>query len=86
MKKLILPILAAMLLMTSCNMSLGPGSYNFKRVHVDGAHISQCITVEKWYDCDSGIEVKTKEAGAIFLSEGTYILVEETCPFCRAIN
>lgn len=88
MKKCIIVLLAAVLLPTlsACNKSIGPGNYNFQKVHVDGEHISQCLTVEKWYDGENGIEVKTKEAGAIFLSEGTYILIEKNCPFCRAIN
>ena len=33
---------------------------------------------------DSGIEVKTKEFGAMFFSEGTYVMIEDAadCPFC----
>jgi hypothetical protein len=29
-----------------------------------------------------GIEVQTKEYGALYFSEGTYILVENKCPIC----
>ena len=34
---------------------------------------------------ETGIEVKTKD-GALFLSEGTYFLVEDKCPICDAEN
>ena len=67
-------------------MSLGPGNYTFKKIHIDTHHYSGCLTVEKWYENDSGIEVKTKEAGALFLSEGQYALIEDECPFCNANN
>lgn len=66
------------------NMSLGLGNYSFKHIHF-GDHLnSYCATVEKWYDNSSGLEVKTTEYGAIFLSEGTYILFESgaSCPYC----
>jgi hypothetical protein len=38
----------------------------------------------KWYESSTGIEVLTKEAGSMYLSEGTYILLEgdKGCPFC----
>ena len=72
----------------SCdNMGMGYGYFNFKHIHfTDGAGASNCATVEKWYDSEAGgIEVKTKEFGAMFLSEGRYILFEtaEDCPFCH---
>ena len=80
----ILCLIAAMLVfmvgLTGCgNMSMGIGNYSFQKVHVNG----QCFTVEKWYDNETGIEVKTKEAGAMYLSEGSgYILIQEHCPWC----
>lgn len=86
MKKFVITAISAMLILTSCNMSMGVGNYSFKKIHVDGNHISQCFTVEKWYDASTGIEVKTKEAGNMYISEGMYVLIEDTCPFCRAIN
>lgn len=75
-------------LLCSCgNMSMGFGNFNFKHIHfTDGAGASNCATVERWYDSESGgIEVKTKEFGAMFLSEARYILFEtaEDCPFCH---
>lgn len=42
----------------------------------------RCLTVESWHDNTTGIEIKTKECGSMFLSEGTYILLEDTCLFC----
>lgn len=67
---------------TGCNYSLGLGSYNFEHIHFFDKQQSYCATVEKWFENDTGIEVKTKEYGSIFLSEGTYILFEDDCPFC----
>lgn len=71
-------------LTTSCgNYSIGPGSYAFEKVHISD-HAGNCrdATVEKWYENDTGIELKTKEYGSMFLSEGTYILYNGTCPLC----
>lgn len=92
MKKIITSILAILMVIllltvvTGCgNHSLGFGNYNFKRIHIfthDGN--DQCLTVEKWYEDDVGIEVKTKECGALWLSEGTYMLCENECPICGA--
>lgn len=88
MKKAILVIiLIAMIvaLFSGCgNMSMGIGTYSFRKVHVDTHNYSGCLTVEKWYENGTGIEVKTEEAGAMYLSEGTYILIEgdKECPFC----
>ena len=73
-------------LLTGCNKSYGFGNYSFKKVHVDTFHNSDCFTIEKWYENESGIEVKTKEAGFMFLSEGTYMLIEKKCPFCTNDN
>lgn len=77
-------ILVLMFALCGCNMSFGAGNYNFTKVHIDTHHYSGCLTVEKWYENNSGtgVEVKTKEAGALFLSEGTYFLIEDDCPFC----
>ena len=88
MKKIIaimLCVVAMVAMLAGCgNHSIGLGNYTFEKVHVDTHHYSGCLTVEKWYEGSSGIEVKTKEAGAIFLSEGSYILIEgnKPCPFC----
>ena len=91
MKKLLSILLVVLLLvaMTGCgNMTIGFGDFEFQKVHVDTYHYSGCLTVEKWRDVDTGIEVKTKEAGSLFLSEGTYILLEGEfeCPFCAGAD
>ena len=65
------------------NMSLGMGNYTFRKIHVDTYNYSGCFTVEKWYDNSSGIEVKTKEIGNLYLAEGMYMLIEDECPFCN---
>ena len=86
MKKIIVVILAIAMLVTmlaGCgNMSMGIGNYTFEKIHVDTYHYSGCFTVVKWYDSASGIEIKTKEAGYMYLAEGMYMLIEDECPFC----
>ena len=86
MKKIIsLIILRAMLItiLTGCgNMSLGMGNFEYDKIHVDTYHYNGCLTIEKWYDNENGIEVKTKEVGSIYLAEGMYMLIEDDCPFC----
>lgn len=86
MKKFIAIVLAAAIVTVcvGCNKSIGPGNYSFKKVHIDTHNYSGCLTIKKWHDNETGIEVKTEEAGAIFLSEGTYILLDgdKPCPFC----
>ena len=87
MKKicLFLILVIAVLALGSCgNYSVGFGNYNYTKIHIDTHHFSGCYTVEKWYESDSGIEVKTAELGSIFASEGTYILVSDKCPICDA--
>ena len=74
------------LTLTSCgNMSMGFGNYNFEHIHFGRNDMDYSATVEIWYDTEGpGIEVKTEEYGAIFLSEGTYELFEneKKCPYC----
>lgn len=88
MKKFIAVIIAIALLaamLTGCrNESWGFGNFTFEKIHVDMYHYSGCFTVIEWHDNSTGIEVKTKEAGSMYLSEGTYILIEgdKDCPFC----
>lgn len=86
MKKLLTIVLATaiMLATTGCgNMSIGPGKFSFKKIHVDTHNYVGCFSVEKWYDNESGIEVKTEEAGHMYLAEGMYMLIEDECPFCN---
>ena len=85
MKKFIVCMLVVIMVVTLCgcgNMSMGYGNYTFRKVHVDTPHYSGCIEVETWYENSTGIEVKTRDYENIFLSEGTYTLIESDCPFC----
>ena len=85
MKKIIALFLAVIMAISLCgcgNMSIGLGNFNFEKIHVDTHNYNGCFTVEKWYDNESGIEVKTEEVGHIYLAEGMYMLIEEDCPFC----
>lgn len=88
MKKLLAIILVLVMVLTlfaGCgNKSYGIGNYTFEKIHIDTYHYSGCLTVEKWYEDSTGIEVKTKEAGGIYVSEGLYVLLEgdKACPFC----
>ena len=85
MKKLLailLTIIICMLIFAGCgNMSLGLGNYDFTKIHIDTHHFSGCIAVEKWYDANTGIEVKTPQ-GNCYFSEGIYFMVEDKCPIC----
>ena len=89
MKKIIALVLSTLLtiaMLTGCgNMSLGLGNFTFEKIHVDTHNYNGCFTVEKWWDNSNGIEVKTKEAGSMYLAEGVYMLIEKDCPFC-AVN
>ncbi len=85
-KKLItmvmLVTMLVMMLVGCGNMSVGIGNFTFEKIHVDTYNYNGCFTVEKWYDNSNGIEVKTKEAGSMYLAEGMYMLIEDECPFC----
>lgn len=76
-------VIMAAVLLTGCNKSYGFGNYDFEKIHVDTYHYSKCFNVDKWYESENGIEVKTREAGYMWLAEGMYILVEDDCPFCE---
>ena len=87
MKKIIAFIMLMVLIvvLAGCgNMSIGLGNFDFEKIHVDTHNYSGCFTIEKWYDNDNGIEVKTKEAGSMYFAEGMYMLIEDECPFCGA--
>lgn len=91
MKKFItLTLVAVMLVLifASCesNMSVGIGSYNFTHAHIAvGGDASQCVEIERWYNDEYGIELRTTSNGSIYCSEGTYILFTDasTCPYCH---
>ena len=84
---IILLLACVVTLLTGCgNMDVtGIGTFTFRHVHVTTYQQAECYTVTKWVDGSTGIEVNTEEAGAMFLSEGTYILFENKsgCPFCN---
>ena len=85
MKKIIVIILAliTVLTLTSCNMG-AVGSYTFTDIHICDFGGNAChAKIIKWYDGEEGIEVSTEEFGQLFLSEGTYILFNGTCPICE---
>lgn len=85
MKKILAVLISCMIVFTlsGCgNKSFGMGNYNFTKVHIFGDQGDACCEVKKWYDAEIGIEVKT-DRGALFLSEGTYMLVENYCPICK---
>ena len=87
MKKKIIAIVLAVIyictLFLGCgNMSIGLGNFTFRKIHIDTHNYSGCFTVEQWYENSSGIEVKTKEAGFMYLAEGMYMMIEDECPFC----
>lgn len=87
MKKLLVLLLAVLFafsLVACGNRSIGFGSFHYERIHIDTHHYSGCLTVEAWYESESGIEVRTSEAGSMFASEGTYVLLsgDKPCPFC----
>lgn len=90
MKKFIIALIIAcsfLLLITGCNMGIGIGNFEFNGVHVCD-HNGNCrdMAIDKWYDNDNGIEIKTTDYGSLFCSEGTYILYEDECPICSAKN
>lgn len=85
MKKILAVLMFCVLVVTmvGCgNMSAGLGNFTFEKVHIDTHNYSGCFTIEKWHENATGIEVKTKEVGSLYLSEGTYFLIKEVCPFC----
>ena len=88
MKKIVMLIMLLALIVTvmcSCNQGCGLGNLEFTHLHYNTYHDSGCININKWYNNESGIEVHTTDGGAMFFSEGTYILVESKrdCPFCN---
>lgn len=87
MKKVICVILVAILLCVSlcaCNMSVGIGNYSFKHVHFAVDNEGHCADVASWHDNELGCEVNTEQYGSLYLSEGSYIMIEsaDTCPYC----
>lgn len=92
MKKFIITVLLIAVfigVLAGCgNMSFGAGNFTYEKIHVDTHNYSGCFTVEKWHENPTGVEVKTKEVGSMYLSEGTYIMLDGNmgCPFCEAME
>jgi hypothetical protein len=92
MKKLLtalLMVLPICLLLTGCgNADLTLGSFEFHQIHIQmygGEPVH--LEVEKWKDDDGGIEVLTKNHGALIIGDGTYILYnQEECPLCGHVE
>ena len=84
MKKIIIVVLAIMLMvcLTSCG-----GRNDFRRVHIF-THTGQdkCIEIQSCITHPVGVTVYTKEYGALYLSEGTYMLCESECPICGGLT
>ena len=86
MKKILYIILSLIILstfiLTSCNMNIGFGHYNFKKIHICVGNVNKCIEINSWHNNEIGVEVHSKEFGSLYFSEGTYFLVENKCPIC----
>ena len=79
MKKILIVVIAIMLIfcLTSCRRN------DFRRVHIfthTGQH--KCIEIQSCIMHPVGATVYTEEYGALYLSEGTYMLCESECPIC----
>lgn len=87
MKKIVCLLISIAIILTLCscgNWNL-IGEYNYTHVYVETYKTEgRCYSIETWTDSESGIEVKTKSNGSMFLSEGTYILFSDAdgCPYC----
>ena len=83
---LIACVLICMLCFSSCGNKaiFDPGSFTFTHVHVSDNVEGHCLEIQKWWDSESGIEVKTEAGDGMFCSEGTYQLFtsKTACPYC----
>ena len=86
MKKLILSILllcVSVVVLASCGnkrlFDFENDTYNYIHCIADG----KCYKLKSWKNNDVGIKVVTENYGAMFFSEGTYILIENHCPICK---
>lgn len=90
MKKLLVLMIVVVLLTCMCSCGnkafLDPGNFSFKHVHVSDNIEGHCFNIDKWWDNESGIEVRREDNGeGVFCSEGTYQLYESSssCPYCN---
>ena len=68
--------------LTGCNESIGWGTLSFNKAHISLGGKDVCVEVESWHDNELGCELKLKNGTSIYCAEGTYILVDGTCPIC----
>ena len=84
---IILVLVIVMVTASSCGNRaiLDPGNFNFKHVHISDDVEGHCLNIDKWWDNESGVEVRTTSGDGVFLSEGTYQMFEsaESCPYCH---
>ena len=82
MKKLLLLLTVALstLTLSACNMDMGWGNYHFTKIHY--VPTNECFAIISWHDNEMGVEVKTEDYGTLYFSEGTYVMIEDKCPFC----
>ena len=79
-------------LIGDCLVGCGKRSYfmdtqEYNKVHIDTTNYVGCLELDKYYMGNTGVEVITPGNGAMWLSEGTYILIEgDECPICKVIE
>lgn len=90
MKKIFVLLCVLVLIVLSCagcgnKAILDPGNFSFKHVHISDPVEGHCLEIDKWWDDESGIEVRLTTGKGVFLSEGTYQLFESSasCPYCN---
>ena len=68
------------------NWGYGWGNYSYNHICIIAGDDHHCYEVERWWDNEgAGIEVKVKNGGYIFASEGTYHIYSQSsdCHFCK---
>ena len=62
-----------------------PGAFSFTHIHISDAVEGHCFDVKKWWDTESGIEVRFTSGEGAFCSEGTYQMFtsQAACPYCN---
>ena len=90
MKKIFVILISLVILctlLTSCGNQaiLDPGNFSFKHVHITDYVEGHCFDIEKWWDNESGVEVRFTNGEGAFFSEGTYQMFESKaeCPYCN---
>lgn len=71
---------------TSCNATVGYGSFTFTKAHIQmpGMSVPTHLDVVSWKDDEGGVELKTKNFGTIIIGDGTYCLYDgDKCPICH---